>query len=289
MARQIGDGNRIDVANFINPDSGPLSISLWGYADSWNTESGTTDGNIIFQQEGGSGRTWLLVRTSTPFILRSFIGGSATDGATDIESRLGEWIHYGMSTASGASGTVRVYLDGVEDGSATKDPESETSAFRIGSHKSPSTSQEEWFGRLAELAVWNRELSAGEFASLGARFSPLCFPNGLASYVPGVRDLIDRKGNTLTNFGSTVGVHPPIIYPTQPISGFAIVAGGDLDTENKRRSGITPNTHVLMPLPDGTIIAVDRQQAAWVYSGIAAAGAAERHQTRHMQQSWGFH
>jgi len=52
----------------------------------------------------------------------------------------------------------------------------------------------------------------------------------------------------------------------------AFQIGSQVNTEDKRRSAITPNTHVLMPLPDGTIIAVDRQQAAWIYSGIAAAG-----------------
>jgi len=222
VARQIGDGNYITVANFIDPNAGGFSVSCWAYADSWNTSEGGNDGNVIFQQEGGSGRTLLMVRVLVAdAIILSFIGGDATEGTTDIKARTGEWIHYGMSAASGGSGTVTVYLDGVSDGTATQDPEAETGDFRIGSHKNQTTSQEEWFGRIAEMAVWNRTLSAAEFATLGNKYSPLFLSDGLVSYVPGVRDLIDRKGNTLTNTTTTVGVHPPIIYPTQPISGFA--------------------------------------------------------------------
>ena len=41
-----------------------------------------------------------------------------------------------------------------------------------------------------------------------------------------------------------------------------------VDTENKRRSVIC-----VLPAPDGTIAAVDRQQISWIYSGIAVAEA----------------
>ena len=43
-----------------------------------------------------------------------------------------------------------------------------------------------------------------------------------------------------------------------------------IDTENKRRSVV-----YILPEPDGTIAAVDRQQTGWIYSGIAAGAVAE--------------
>ena len=44
-----------------------------------------------------------------------------------------------------------------------------------------------------------------------------------------------------------------------------------VDTENKRRSAFNLNPFTVVPEQDGTVSAVDRQQAAGVYSGIAAA------------------
>lgn len=57
------------------------------------------------------------------------------------------------------------------------------------------------------------------------------------------------------------------------ISAASFSPANNINTESRRRAVITPNAHVLMPVPDGTIAALDRQQAAWIYSGIAAAGA----------------
>ena len=54
---------------------------------------------------------------------------------------------------------------------------------------------------------------------------------------------------------------------------FEVPDAGGADTEDKRRSAMTPLAHVVMPDADNTIAALDRQQAAWIYSGIAAAGA----------------
>lgn len=45
------------------------------------------------------------------------------------------------------------------------------------------------------------------------------------------------------------------------------------DTENKRRSAVCCIPHVVYPLADGTIGAADREQVAYIYSGIAVSGA----------------
>lgn len=49
----------------------------------------------------------------------------------------------------------------------------------------------------------------------------------------------------------------------------------NLDTENKRRSatGIF-HFYTMPPVPDGTIAALDREQATLIYAGIAAGGLA---------------
>jgi len=47
----------------------------------------------------------------------------------------------------------------------------------------------------------------------------------------------------------------------------------NLDTENKRRSatGIF-HFYTMPPVPDGTIAALDREHATYIYAGIAASG-----------------
>ena len=43
----------------------------------------------------------------------------------------------------------------------------------------------------------------------------------------------------------------------------------NLDTEDKRRSAPNMILFVIHPVADGTIDAQDREQATWIYSGIA--------------------
>lgn len=70
-------------------------------------------------------------------------------------------------------------------------------------------------GKIAELAIWNRELTAAEAAILGIGFSPLFIPNGLVFYAPMIRGLQDLKsGNVGTATNAVVYPHPRIIYPT---------------------------------------------------------------------------
>lgn len=68
-------------------------------------------------------------------------------------------------------------------------------------------------GMLAEFAVWDRILSAGE-AGVMAHYSPLCLPQSLVEYVPMIRDNTSLKNVAPTITGALVQPHPPIIYPT---------------------------------------------------------------------------
>jgi hypothetical protein len=67
---------------------------------------------------------------------------------------------------------------------------------------------------MAEWAKWDRALIDTERAALALGFSPLFFPRELKWYLPMVRPYVELKeGLTVTNDGSTIGAHPPIIYP----------------------------------------------------------------------------
>ena len=73
-------------------------------------------------------------------------------------------------------------------------------------------------GGLAECAIWNRVLTAGEIGALGRGFSPLFFPVGRVFYTPvdgrnsPEHNLAGTTHGTLT--GTTYLEHPPVIYPS---------------------------------------------------------------------------
>ena len=70
-------------------------------------------------------------------------------------------------------------------------------------------------GDMAEWACWGRALDASERAGLAKWYSPLFYP-GWKWYVPMIRayqELIVPL--TVTNDGSTIAPHPPIIYPSR--------------------------------------------------------------------------
>jgi hypothetical protein len=79
---------------------------------------------------------------------------------------------------------------------------------------------EPWSGAMAEMAVWNRKLSADEVASIGKSFSPKFFLRGLIHHSPYYGkdspepELMNGKNGTVN--GATAIAHPPIILPGRP-------------------------------------------------------------------------
>ncbi len=78
----------------------------------------------------------------------------------------------------------------------------------------------QWKGSLAEWAFWNRKLSGAEITALAKSYSPDHLRYGLMAYIPMVRDYVEVINNiAITNNGSTVSTHPPMIYPSYTIIG----------------------------------------------------------------------
>jgi len=67
---------------------------------------------------------------------------------------------------------------------------------------------------IAEVGVWNVELTAAEIASLAAGMTcDKVRPQSLVFYAPLVRDLIDAKGGlTITNNNTATVVNHPRVY-----------------------------------------------------------------------------
>jgi len=109
---------------------------------------------------------------------------------------------------NGVVQTVQTTVPAV--GTATVDT---TNVFVIGNRLAADRAYD---GQLAEWAVWDRILSAGEAITL-AHFSPLFLPQSLVEYVPMIRDNTSLKNAAPTLTGALVQPHPPIIYTTRPM------------------------------------------------------------------------
>lgn len=99
--------------------------------------------------------------------------------------------------------------------SGTADYGKDDGTITIGAYDDGSA--EHWDGKIAEVAIWNRILTAAEAAMLGKGFSPLFIRNGLVFYMPLMGngssevDIIGGGSGTVT--GAIKAAHPPMIYP----------------------------------------------------------------------------
>jgi len=119
-----------------------------------------------------------------------------------------------------------IYVDGVNEGTASGDTISQTpDRMRIGT-RSRSTAVAHWDGMLAEFGIWNTALSPFEVKLLGPqyRWSPLKVRRQSLVWYESFRfpdyhyDLEHRQGKImLTNFGSTFDSDHPygIVYPQE--------------------------------------------------------------------------
>jgi alpha-L-arabinofuranosidase len=140
----------------INP-SANFTAAAWVKLDS----SYGTNSQVILQQEGTNGKTWLLRKSSTGK-LSSYLGGADTLSNGTIA--VGSWYHVAIVNNGG---TVKLYINGLPDGSASRPIASETSgAMRVGCHKTPDTTNEEWDGTVDEVRIYNRALSDTEILNL---------------------------------------------------------------------------------------------------------------------------
>lgn len=138
------------------------------------------------------------------------------------------WRHLAIRISGPGTGAGTFYLDGSADGTFSQTaPSAYTGTKRIAAGTDGSLA---FTGSLAEMAVWNVALDAGEIAALAKGFSPLFIrPQSLVAYWP-LRgyaapepDLWSNNlAGTLTGSPSAVD-HPRVLYPallhvmTQPV------------------------------------------------------------------------
>lgn len=129
----------------------------------------------------------------------------------------GAW-HHAAATWSwdGINTTVRLYVDGSLEGSATDGSSfsASTEPIYIGANANNGSPVEFFDGSLAECATWSVALTAAEIATLSKGYSPAQIrPGSLALYVPLVREIVDHKGTAPTATGTAASAHPRVLYP----------------------------------------------------------------------------
>lgn len=144
------------------------------------------------------------------------------------------WHHYAITYAySSTADDPIIYKDGVsqtviERVAPSGSKGGTTNDFYIGNLASPDRY---WGGYLAELAIYNRQLSSGEVVALSKGLAPVGIPRGLVSYVPMMGrytsepDIVLNATATITATENVA--HPRIIYPsTSFIRRFTTASGG---------------------------------------------------------------
>ena len=133
-------------------------------------------------------------------------------GATDLLAST--WYTFtatydGSSTAAG----TKLYINGVQETptvtvNALSASIISDAAANIGARNSAA----EWFnGRIANVGIWNVELTAAEVASLAKGVAvDHVRPQSLVLATPMIRDVTDKKGGALTATNTTVADHPRI-------------------------------------------------------------------------------
>lgn len=210
-------------------------------AHGWlNVDDITTDHNLFSNVNTTTLERFLLNfddvgsisgRTDTITIFMELTGGLTVrvEGATGAIAA-GGWQPTGFSFLQNNGSGLRLYIDGAEDANSPVSTPDESignppDAFWLGK----AGSGDDMVGDIAEVAMWSRVLTTGEFAILGAGYSALFLPEGLIFYAPIIRDTRDIiSGHAGSITGAVVADHPPIIYPSLPqiISVAAVAAEG---------------------------------------------------------------
>ena len=115
-----------------------------------------------------------------------------------------------------------------------------------------ASSSEAFDGMLAECALWNRVLSTGEIGGLADGYAPSFFPNGLLSYIPMVRDVVDYVAGAPSVNGAAVQDHPRIIVPAPVFYSIPSGAGSITGTLSGTLGAVTASSAGDLAL-DGTL------------------------------------
>lgn len=177
-----------------------LSIFARINADTFSTGSGSTSRNRIFSgglstggvvflslhcsdADGTNIKVGLTARSATADTAQTLRGATTITGGAGWRT-IGGTINYAVDA-------MEVFLNGASDGTSTptfgatslQDDGTPNEIDTIGSILGvPASSTNQFDGRIQDLAIWDRLLTAQEFADLHRGYSPWFFGTGLKAY-----------------------------------------------------------------------------------------------------------
>lgn len=230
MARDFdGSTGRLNVTATIPGVSGTgaFSISSWAQAD------GVVGiGNIFASGVAGVGYSVQLRQDAGDwsFFILDTVGNQLAAHVGGVSA--GTWTHVG-GTLESAIGNMILYTSGIARQTTnlpgTRQQNGDTQSIGV---DGADANVQFWDGKLAEVALWNVELTAAEMLVLAAGYNPLFVrPASLQAYWPIIGNFspeIDRRAafNMTLTVSAPAFAHPRMIYPAAPMLVYKQAAAG---------------------------------------------------------------
>jgi M6 family metalloprotease-like protein len=176
-------------------------------------------------------------------------GWDGADGSTEVPA--GEW-HHVCSTYDG--GTIRLYLDGVLDGSKSYTGGITTNTYNVLIGENEESWGRYWDGLLDDVRIYNEALSAGDVEKLYFEGTETIYEHaGLSVYAPVSGADLTTTSSTYTNIEDTGS--PPVREPRINVGcGITTERQGDLKITFSGEVYATNNKRVfLRALVDGEL------------------------------------
>lgn len=211
----LGDGSTTYVRH-VSSITAPSVFTLAFWYRNAGTPTTGFDGDVVSLSDAtlafNATFVWSHTSSTKTFFFRESGGTYRTARLTSGVSA-DTWYHI----ACRYDGTnIKIYLNGTAEATTAAAAPSATgpklAAFARAAGTVPVDN-----GQVAEVGYWNTALSEPAIALLAARLAPsLVYPQDLQDYWNFVRDIYPSRGGPIETTGTTVQVHPPIIYPAGP-------------------------------------------------------------------------
>jgi len=231
MSRLFNDANSEYLVVDSTPVTGPpFTMAAWANYDATNPPNS----HLWLGDKDALSEYWVLCTYNLQVWLWAVTAGGNNKAVASLNPGGNVWYH--ACGIEYASNSRAVFMNGANKGTNSTDL-SPANADRLSiGVRGDSTPSGYMSGLLAEIALWNTDLTDAEVAILADGFSPLFVrPANLVAYWPLIGryspeiDLVGGYGMTLNSgdSGPVAAAHPRIIYPSSPqVFAFAAAAAG---------------------------------------------------------------
>jgi len=212
MARDFnGTTDRIDYTVAVDAEAlGALSIAFWIIRDAGSAASEYV---LNFEASGAVKHLiWFDATERLGMILQGTTGIERYSDAVPADGALENWC---FTWSGGLLATsIQIFRNGNETGYLGPATGTGTLAATTSIHLGGRTADDlrNFDGKLSEVAMWSRALSAAEVAVMYNNRLSAAFFNGLNFYAPIIDNADDQLGGAVATLdGTTVVAHPPSI------------------------------------------------------------------------------